>query len=60
MSGSGRGGIIGPLNEIKLQVLTSAPGSPANGWMVYADGTSWNPGSGEGFYGYEAGVWMKL
>jgi hypothetical protein len=27
---------------------------------VLADGTSWNPGSGGGFYGYRAGAWRFL
>lgn len=37
-----------------------APGKPRNGDIRYADGTSWNPGSGEGFYGYENGAWVKF
>ena len=36
------------------------PTKPRNGMLVYSDGTDWNPGSGEGFYGYEAGAWVKL
>ncbi len=36
------------------------PEKPVNGMIAYADGTSWNPGSGEGFYGYQAGAWVKL
>lgn len=46
-------------NNMQLAVRTSAP-TPANGMIAYADGTSWNPGSGAGFYGYEAGAWVKL
>lgn len=45
---------------LSIGVLTSAPASPANGMIAYADGTSWNPGSGQGFYGYEGGAWVKL
>ena len=37
-----------------------APVKLRNGMIVYADGTDWNPGSGEGFYGYQAGAWVKL
>lgn len=31
-----------------------------DGLTVYADGTSWNPGSGEGVYTYYAAAWHKL
>lgn len=40
--------------------LTAAPTKPREGMVVYADGTDWNPGSGEGFYGYYAASWKKL
>ncbi len=43
-----------------LPPLAAAPAKPENGVIVYADGTNWNPGSGEGFYGYQAGAWVKL
>lgn len=43
-----------------LQTLADEPASPANGMIAYADGASWDPGSGEGFYGYEGGAWVKL
>lgn len=45
---------------IKLPVRYTAPEKPRNGMIVYADGTQWDPGSGEGFYGYESGAWVKL
>jgi hypothetical protein len=38
-----------------LQVLTAAPSKPVIGAFVFADGTSWNPGSGRGLYYYDAG-----
>lgn len=47
-------------NTLFLPTLAAAPSSPSNGMIAYADGTGWNPGSGEGFYGYEAGAWVKL
>jgi len=31
-----------------------------DGMVRYADGTDWNPGSGEGFYGREGAAWVKL
>lgn len=43
-----------------LPITTVAPTKPRNGMIVYADGTSWNPGSGVGFYGYQNGSWTKL
>jgi len=45
---------------LMLETLASEPAKPENGMIVYADGTDWNPGSGEGFYGYQAGSWVKL
>jgi len=45
---------------VQLTQLTVAPTKPREGMVVYADGTSWDPGSGEGYYGYYAGSWAKL
>lgn len=45
---------------LQLKTLTSAPSKPRAGMIVLADGTSWNPGSGAGFYGYYGGAWAKL
>lgn len=47
-------------NSFKLVLRNAAPNKPRNGMIVYANGSSWNPGSGEGFYGYQAGSWVKL
>lgn len=30
------------------------------GMLVYADGISWDPGSGEGFYRYDGSSWNFL
>lgn len=43
-----------------LQNLNKAPDKPRDGMIVKADGTNWNPGSGEGFYGYYASAWAFL
>ena len=44
-----------------LSVLTVAPSKAATGQLAYADGTSWNPGGGEGYYQRtSAGAWVKL
>jgi len=37
-----------------------APTKPRNGDIRLADGTNWNPGSGQGFYGYYNSAWNKL
>ena len=44
-----------------LAVRTVAPDKAATGQIVYADGTLWNPGAGEGMYERRvAGTWNKL
>lgn len=47
-------------NTTTLAILGVAPARPTDGMIVYADGTAWDPGSGEGFYGRENGAWVKL
>lgn len=39
---------------------TSALGSPAEGMVAYADGSSWDPGDGEGLYVYKNAAWRRL
>ncbi len=55
--------IASDLNE-KLdnptRMLYAAPARVKEGMIVLADGTTWNPGSGAGFYGYYGGAWHKL
>jgi hypothetical protein len=48
------------VNSIRLSVTGVAPTTLNEGTIVFADGTSWNPGSGRGFYGYRSGAWRKL
>jgi hypothetical protein len=39
----------------------TVPSKPRAGDVRYADGTNWNPGSGEGIYLYlSTGAWSKL
>jgi hypothetical protein len=45
---------------VQLDVLETAPDKPQDGTLVYADGTSWDPGSGAGIYARECGAWVKL
>lgn len=45
-------------DPIQMVVSFVAPSKPRTGLIVYADGTKWNPGSGEGAYSYGAdGLW---
>lgn len=43
-----------------LDQTTVAPTKPRSGDIRYADGTSWNPGSGQGIYAYYASAWHFL
>jgi hypothetical protein len=45
---------------IQLKELHVEPVRPRAGMTVLADGTDWNPGSGQGVYTYYAGAWHKL
>lgn len=45
---------------IIFEILNVAPVRIQDGMLIYADGTNFNPGSGEGFYGRENGIWVKL
>jgi len=43
---------------LPMRVLYAAPSKPRAGWLVYADGVVFNPGSGQGLYRYTlAGAW---
>lgn len=47
---------------IHLEELHNPPERPRTGQIVFADGTDWDPGSGRGYYGYDAATpaWVKL
>lgn len=45
---------------LELRPINAAPSRPRDGMIVYADGTNWDPGSGEGIYARENGAWVKL
>lgn len=45
---------------IDLQPLHVEPERLYTGLTVFADGSDWNPGSGEGVYTYYASAWHKL
>jgi putative cell wall-binding protein len=50
---------VGP-KIIKLSTSNKEPVKRKDGMVVLADGTNWNPGAGQGYYGYYAGAWHKL
>ena len=47
-------------DQIGLINTTVAPGNPIDGMIVYTDGVSWNPGSGQGIYARYNSTWNKL
>lgn len=48
------------VGSIRLDVRYAAPQNPVVGLIVYADGTLWNPGGGQGAYIYYGSTWNKL
>jgi len=54
--------LVNQTNVLSIQMDTwhEEPEKPQNGMVVLADGTDWNPGSGEGFYGYYNSTWNFL
>jgi len=49
-----------PNQALYLTPLAAAPLKPREGMIVMANGTTFNPGSGAGFYGYRASAWRFL
>jgi len=47
-------------DDILFNVRYVAPAGPKAGMVVFADGTTWNPGSGRGLYEYRTSSWVKL
>jgi hypothetical protein len=45
---------------VRLRQYNVEPSKPRDGLTVYADGTNWDPGSGEGVYTYYSSAWHKL
>lgn len=51
------------VNRVELGHLEKTfvdPSKPIEGDLRYADGTSWNPGTGIGLYQFRAAVWVKV
>ncbi len=51
---------ISELSERMITKFYEEPEKLRDGMLVYADGTDWNPGSGEGAYLYYNAVWNFL
>lgn len=52
--------IINAIASGQIEELNVAPTKPRTGQVKLADGTNWNPGSGQGVYCYYGGAWNKL
>lgn len=49
------------VESVRLKTWNVEPDKPREGHVYRADGTNWNPGSGEGIYEYTSGgAWSKL
>lgn len=47
-------------DEFFVRKRFAAPQKPRDGQLVYADGTTWNPGSGAGLYYYKVNAWQFI
>lgn len=47
------------VDALSLATKGAEPDKYSDGDIVYADGTAWDPGSGEGMYVREGGAWVK-
>lgn len=54
------GRVIDALQDDGYEATTVAPSRPRDGMVRLADGTAWNPGSGQGLYVYYNGAWHSL
>jgi hypothetical protein len=53
--------IVDAINQIHdHEIFHNEPDKLYDGMIRYADGTDWNPGSGEGLYERNNGAWVKL
>lgn len=50
----------GQADFYRLNVLNAAPAKTFDGMIICADGVNFNPGSGQGFYGYYNSSWHFL
>jgi hypothetical protein len=52
--------VVRALAQGNLDELHAAPERVYTGLLVLADGTDWDPGSGQGVYCYYGGAWNLL
>ena len=53
--------VLNRVESGEYQILYAQPSRIFPGLVVYADGTTWNPGSGEGIYRRSlANTWVKV
>lgn len=45
---------------LRLKPMATAPATPVDGEIVYTEGTTWNPGSGQGYYYWNGVAWTPL
>lgn len=50
----------GQQNAFILNKVYASPARVYEGMLAYADGTTWNPGSGLGLYQYRGGSWTFI
>lgn len=46
--------------SLRLTPTTESPASPQLSELIYTDGVSWDPGSGQGYYYWNGMVWTPL
>jgi hypothetical protein len=52
---------IGAAEFVQLTPVDVAPAKPSKGMVVWAVGSNWDPGAGQGMYVYnESGTWDKV
>jgi len=49
-----------PDSVVMLETIYKAPSKLRDGMIIFADGTTFNPGSGAGVYCYRASAWHFL
>ena len=47
-------------NRLQFNPLHVEPAKPRHGLLVYADGTDWDPGSGEGIYRFDSSATWRF
>jgi len=50
----------GEFETLNLKEFNVAIDKPRNGEFVYADGTNWDPGSGQGLYRHDGSTYTKV